>query len=100
MVNGSGDAALTGGRWPSVTPLVEVPKLGAMPADAPARPPSNHAALLVIRAWREDPSEFTLRAQVTEVADLADPGEVVRRATTRAELHDVLDRWLDRLLEA
>lgn len=70
-----------------------------MSADAPVEPPGNHAALLVIRAWREGASESTLRAQVTEVANLDAPDEIVHRASTRADLHAALDRWLDRLLE-
>jgi hypothetical protein len=74
------------------------PTLGSMSVDVPAPAPSNHAALLVIRAWREDPSEVTLRARITEVADLDYPQEIVYQAGTRAELHRILDRWLDRLL--
>lgn len=62
------------------------------------RPPNNHAALLVIRAWREDQREPALRAQVTEIANLDDPHKAVHRATTRTELHELLDQLLDRLL--
>jgi hypothetical protein len=65
-----------------------------------ADPPSDRAGLLLIRAWREDPAEPSLRARITEIADLESPEEVVRSAGTREELHAALDRWLDRLLEA
>jgi hypothetical protein len=55
---------------------------------------------MLIRAWSEDPAEPSLRARITEIADLEYPEEVVRSAGTREELHAALDRWLDRLLEA
>jgi hypothetical protein len=55
---------------------------------------------MLIRAWSEGPAEPSLRARITEIADLEYPEEVVRSAGTREELHAALDRWLDRLLEA
>ena len=64
------------------------------------RPPGDRAGLLVVRAWREDQAEPSLRARITEIADLESPEEVIRSVGTREELHAVLDRWLDRLLEA
>lgn len=99
MADGSRRTAVTGRVLFSMTPGSGVSKLEPMPPDEPARTPSNHAALLLIRAWREDPSESSLRAQVTEVANLDAPQEVVHRLGTRAELHALLDRWLDRLFD-
>lgn len=72
---------------------------GPMRPNTSADPPRDRAGLLVIQAWREDPAEPSLRARITEIADLESPEEVVRSAGTREELHAVLDRWLDRLLE-
>jgi hypothetical protein len=58
--------------------------------------PDYRAALLVVRAWREESGE--LRVRITEVPDLAMPAERVSLAGTRDELHSALDRWLDHLL--
>lgn len=71
---------------------------GSTPSHNSADPPSNRSALLVIRAWREDGAEDSLRARITEIPNLDTPYEVVRLASTREDLHSVLDRWLDRLL--
>ncbi len=73
-------------------------RLGPMPSPTPDDRPRNRAALLVIRAWVEDPAEPSLRAQIREVANVDDPEEVVQFASTREELHAVLDRWLNDLL--
>ena len=69
-----------------------------LPPHPPADPPGNRSALLVIRAWREDAAEDSLRARITEIPNLDAAYEVVRLASTREELHAALDRWLDRLL--
>lgn len=83
-----------------MTPPPGIFSLGPMPPQTSADPPRDRAGLLVVRAWREDPAEPSLRARITEIADLESPEEVVRLAGTREELHAALDRWLDRLLEA
>lgn len=75
-------------------------RFGPMSSPAPAIPPTNQAALLVIRAWREAPTEPSFRARITEVPNLDAPEELVQLASTRGELHAALDRWLDRLIEA
>lgn len=82
-----------------MTPSPGIFSLGPMPSPTPADRPRNRAALLVIRAWIEDPTEPSLRAQIREVANVDDPEEVVQFASTREELHAVLDRWLNDLLE-
>lgn len=74
------------------------PRMGPESPYPPERPRTNRAALLVIRAWRDDPAEPSMRARITEVANLDAPEEIVRSASTREELHTALDQWLDRLV--
>lgn len=72
--------------------------LGPIASHTPADPPSDQSAVLVIRAWREESAEDSLRARITAIADLDAPDEVVLLVRTRQDLHAVLDQWLDRLL--
>ena len=76
----------------------EIFGLGLMSEAGPADPPSSRAALLLIRAWIEEPAESALRARITEIADIDAADEIIRLASTRDELHAMLDRWLDRLV--
>jgi hypothetical protein len=69
-----------------------------MSESVPTDPPSSRAALLLIRAWIEDPTGSSLRARVTEIDDIDAAAEIIRLASTRDELHATLDRWLDRLV--
>jgi len=83
-----------------MTPPPGISSPEPIPPHTSADPPKDRAGLMLIRAWSEDPAEPSLRARITEIADLEYPEEVVRSAGTREELHAALDRWLDRLLEA
>lgn len=73
----------------------EVPREGRGPTHA-----SQQSGVLVIRAWREDSAESALRSRITSVTNLDVPEEHVHHASTRDELHAVLDRWLDGLFGA
>ena len=82
-----------------MTPPPETSRPGPMGPHTSADPPRDRAGLLVVRAWHEDGAEKSLRARITEIGDLESPEEVIRYAGSREELHAVLDRWLDRLVE-
>jgi hypothetical protein len=58
-------------------------------------PASERVAVLVVRAWREEPGPSGLRARVTWVDDVEQGREQTTAAASVEDVMAIVRRWLD-----
>jgi hypothetical protein len=60
-------------------------------------PASERTAVLVLRAWLEG-EQRALRVRAIETLDIAETPPTTSAAATPAEVHAVVERWLEAIL--